>query len=692
MKRFARAASLPLLVTVALIAGCAASPRDRSADRVAAPTAAAQAAALMPREVLFGNPERTGGSISPDGRWLGWIAPRDGVLNVYVAPASDPAQARAITNDRLRGVRFFSFAYTGQHILYAQDEGGDENFQVRAVALDSGAETALSPKGSRAQVAGLSPQLPDEVLLSVNDRNKSYFDLVRVNLRTGATTRVVRNDEFAEFVTDDTFRPRYAQKQNPDGGNSWFVRRADKWEPWGTVPQEDSLTTSAFGLSRDGSTLYLQDSRGRNTGALFAIDTASNARKLVHEDARADVDGMLVDPRSGLVQAVSVNYLRDEWTVIDPTIAKDIENLTRLAAGGEFSVNSRTLDDRIWVVSISRSDAATTFHLYDRASGQAKLWFDTRPALAGARLAKMQTAEIRSRDGLTLPSYYTLPPGSDADNDGVPERPLPMVLLVHGGPWARDFYGLNGTHQWLANRGYAVLSVNFRASTGFGKAFINAGDLQWGRKMHDDLIDGVNWAAARGIAQRDKIAIMGGSYGGYSALAGVTMTPKDFACGVAIVGPSNLITLLNTIPPYWGPIRRQFTTRVGDPDTEAGRALLKERSPLTYVQQIERPLLIGQGANDPRVNQAESDQIVQAMRAKNIPVTYVLYPDEGHGFARPQNRLSFNAATEEFLGTCLGGRVEAVGDDLAGASITVPTGLDLLPGLKAAMAGSERTP
>jgi dipeptidyl aminopeptidase/acylaminoacyl peptidase len=266
-----------------------------------------------------------------------------------------------------------------------------------------------------------------------------------------------------------------------------------------------------------------------------------------------------------------------------------------------------------------------------------------------------------------------------------------MVLLVHGGPWARDGYGLNGSHQWFANRGYATLSVNFRGSTGFGKAFVNAGDLQWAKAMHDDLIDAVEWASTQGIAQRDKVAIMGGSYGGYAALAGVTFTPTDFACGVSIVGPSNLNTLLASIPPYWEPIKRQFATRVGDPDTEDGRKLLEERSPLNFIDRIQRPLLIGQGANDPRVKQAESDQIVQAMEARQIPVSYVLFPDEGHGFARPQNRIAFNAVAESFLGTCLGGRVEPIGDDFTGSSITVPNGASLLPGLSEALSAHQAT-
>ncbi|MDH3418654.1 MAG: alpha/beta fold hydrolase, partial [Gammaproteobacteria bacterium] len=352
---------------------------------------------------------------------------------------------------------------------------------------------------------------------------------------------------------------------------------------------------------------------------------------------------------------------------------------------GEIRVASRTLTDDRWVVVLISSTAPARYYLYDRNAGTTELWFEARPALADAVTTPMHSAEIESRDGLTLVSYYTLPVASDADGDGRPATPGPMVLLVHGGPWYRDFYGFNSMHQWLSNRGYAVLSVNFRGSTGFGKAFVNAGDLEWGRKMHDDLLDSIAWAVDAGIAREDQVAIMGGSYGGYATLAGLTMTPTTFACGVDIVGPSNLVTLLSTIPPYWGPMKRLFATRVGDDETEAGRELLTARSPLTYVDRIERPLLIGQGANDPRVKQAESDQIVTAMQTNGIPVTYVLFPDEGHGFARPENRLAFNATAEAFLGSCLGGRVEPIGDDLRGSSITVPVGAELMPDLQAAL-------
>ena len=677
-----------ILLTSALVA-C-----DRDAPLpTAAPSAGVQAAVqstpppLLARDLLFGNPERANGQISPDGRWLGYIAPRDGVMNVYVAPFDDPNNAKPVTDDRLRGIRGFGFAHTGNHVLYGQDVGGDENFQVFLVDLTTGEEKALTPKGSRAGIAALSPKHPNEAILSVNDRDPVYFDLLRVNLVTGEQARLFENKEFGSVYVDRDFALRYAAKQTNDGGQELFVRDGDGWRSWSTIPQEDGLTTRLAGMTADGKTTYMLDSRERNTGALFAIDATTGERRLLHEDARADVGGAMVHPATGVVQAALVNYLRNEWTVLDPAIAADLEKLEELG-DGEVNVTSRTLADDKWVVVLTSSAAPPRVFLYDRTTGTARHWFDVRPALASATTAPMHTAEIKSRDGLTLPSYYTLPPESDPDRDGKPAAPVPTVLLVHGGPWGRDAYGFSSMHQWLANRGYAALAVNFRGSTGFGKEFTNAGDLEWGRKMHDDLLDGVAWAVDNGIAQRDTVAIMGGSYGGYATLAGMTMTPTEFACGVDIVGPSNLVTLLSTIPPYWGPQKRMFQTRVGDDSTEDGRKLLTERSPLTYAHQIERPLLIGQGANDPRVKQAESDQIVTAMQAKNIPVTYILYPDEGHGFARPQNNLSFNAAAEEFLATCLGGRVEPVGDDLTGSSITVPTGGELLPGLRAALTTS----
>jgi dipeptidyl aminopeptidase/acylaminoacyl peptidase len=328
-------------------------------------------------------------------------------------------------------------------------------------------------------------------------------------------------------------------------------------------------------------------------------------------------------------------------------------------------------------------------NLYDRDTGKVTKLFDQRPDLAGAPTQPMWPREIGSRDGRRLVAYLTLPPGSDTNSDGVPDKPVPLVLNVHGGPWARDSFGFDPEHQWLANRGYAVLSVNYRGSTGFGKNFINAADREWAGTMHADLIDAVDWAVRQKIAIADKLAIYGGSYGGYATLVGLTFTPEKFACGVDIVGPSNLATLLASIPPYWKAFYDDMARRIGDPRTDEGRKLLAERSPLTHVDAIKRPLLIAQGANDPRVKQAEADQIVESMNAKKLPVTYVLYPDEGHGFARPQNRLSFYAIAEGFLAQCLGGRQQPIERDFAGSSLKVIQGAENVPGLASAVKEME---
>ena len=668
------------VILTALLAACAPEkPKPQAPPAPSAPP-------IIPRHVLFGNPEKASGEVSPDGKWLGYVAPDEGVLNVFVAPREHPDQAKVVTHDRKRGVRSFSFTYDGKYVLYPQDEGGNENFHIYSVDLTTDKQTDLTPfKNARADLAQLTPKHPHEVLINANDRNPNYFDPIRIDLRNGKRTRLIQNDGYASFTTDWDFNLRLASKSMPDGGSEWFKRTSSGWKSFGKVPQADSLSTNPWGFTSDGKTLYLIDSRDRDTAALYAVNWASGKRELVHEDPHADVGTVFGDPKTGEARAVGVDYLRNEWTVLDASVQKDFDYLKTLG-DGDIDVVSQSDDDKYWIVLLQRSDASPRYYVYDRAAGKADFWFETRPALAQVKLAPLHPVVIPARDGLNLVSYYTLPTEIDPSGSGKASHPVPMVLYVHGGPWGRDGYGYNAYHQWLANRGYAVLSVNYRASTGFGKAFTNAGDLQWGRKMHDDLIDSVDWAIKQGITTKDKIAIMGGSYGGYATLAGVTMTPDEFACGVDIVGPSNLITLLKSIPPYWASFRAQFTTRMGNPDTEEGRKLLTERSPLTYADQIKKPLLIGQGKNDPRVNVNESEQIVKAMQAKKIPVTYVLFPDEGHGFRRPENNTAFNAVAEDFLSNkCLGGRAEPIGADFEGSTITVPVGAELLPGLTDAL-------
>ncbi|NLW95722.1 MAG: S9 family peptidase, partial [Xanthomonadaceae bacterium] len=638
---------------------------------------------LIPRDALFGNPERANVQMSPDGRYLSWIAPLDGTLNVWVAPADDPSAARAVTRDTARGIRSYFWSYLPDTLLYLRDTGGDEDFHLYAVDLRSGAARDLTSYGkTTARVVGVSRRHPGTVLVGMNDRDPQWHDLYRVDLASGERTLVEENTgQIGEYVADADYRLRFATRSRPDGGIDLLRRAGDDWEKYDEIPFEDGLSTGYAGLTDDGSTLYLRESRGRNTSALFAIDTATGERRLVHEDARADVGGGLADPATGEVQAVSVNYLREEWTVLDDAIRADLERIAAIGPG-EASINTRTLDDRTWIVAYSAAESPVEYYRYDRdghGNGELTHLFSGRPALAGKPLVPMWPLELESRDGKTLVSYLTLPAHADADGDGKADSPVPLVLLVHGGPWARDAYGYSGWQQWLANRGYAVLSVNYRGSTGFGKDFTNAGDGEWAAGMHDDLIDAVQWAVESGTTTADKVAIMGGSYGGYATLVGLTFTPDTFACGVDIVGPANLNTLLSTVPPYWASFYKQLVRRMGDPETEEGRAWLTERSPLTRVDAIRRPLLIGQGANDPRVKQDESDQIVNAMTAKGIPVTYVLFPDEGHGFARAENSKAFNAVAEGFLAQCLGGRAQPIGDDFKGSSITVPTGADGVP-------------
>ncbi len=653
------------------------------------PAAHATEAPLIPREVLFGNPERAGLTISPDGQRLAWRAPVDGVMNVWVAPVGDLAAAKPVTRDRSRGVRIYFWAYTSEQILYLQDKGGDENWRVYAVDLASGAERDLTPFDNvQARIEEVSPRHPGEILVSVNNRVPQLHDLYRLDVRSGEMKLILENEGFVGFTTDDDYRVRLAARFQPDGGLEILKAGAEGFVPFAKVPAEDSLTTNALGFDRSGKILYMLDSRERDTAALTKVDLESGRSEVVFADPKADVADVLVHPTERTLQAAASNYLREEWKVLDPAIEGDFALLSGVARG-EMAITSRTLDDKVWTVAYVQDAGPVTYYLYDRGAKKATYLFSNRPALEGLPLQPMHAREIRARDGLTLVSYLTLPAGSDPDGDGLPATPVPMVLMVHGGPWARDGWGFDPYHQWLANRGYAVLAVNFRGSTGFGKAFLNAGNREWAAKMHDDLIDAVDWAIAGKIADPKRVAIMGGSYGGYATLVGLTYTPEKFAAGVDIVGPSNLVTLLESIPPYWAPILTVFEQRMGEMKTEEGKAFLRSRSPLFKVDAIRRPLLIGQGANDPRVKQAESDQIVAAMQEKKIPVTYVLFPDEGHGFARPENNKAFNAVAEAFLAQHLGGRYEPVGNDFAGSSVTVPAGGEAVPGLAAALAAKK---
>lgn len=678
--------SLSKLILGALLAGLFQFP-------VTQPAAAAEPVAvpLISRDVLFGNPDRSNVQLSPDGKYISYLSAVEGVMNVWVAPVDKLGEAKPVTSDKLRGIRSYSWAYTGNHLLYSQDTGGDENFHVYAVDLTAGSTTDLTPiKGVRAQIQEVSDRIPGEILVGLNDRDPQYHDIYRLNIKTGEKSLVFENDGYAAIMTDDDFKLRLAMKSTADGGSAWFRFTDGKnVEPFDKIEFADAATTSYAGFDKTGNVVYLTDTRGRNTGALFSVNLTDGKRSLVAESPLADIGGAMIHPTEKTIQAVQFEYLRQEWQILEPAIKPELDYL-RTVADGDFNVTSRTLDDAHWMVTFFLDNGPVQYYRYDRTPGSGKpgkatFLFTNRKDLEGLKLAKMKPVVIKSRDGLNLVSYLTLPTGSDANNDGVPDAgPVPMILNVHGGPWSRDSWGFDPEAQLLANRGYACLQVNFRGSTGLGKEFLNAGNLEWAGKMHDDLVDAVNWAVSEKIADKSKVAIYGGSYGGYATLVGLTVTPDLFACGVDIVGPSNINTLLASIPPYWAPMVEFFKKRVGDGSSEEGRKFLEARSPLNFVDKINKPLLIGQGANDPRVKQAEADQIVKAMQEKNIPVTYVLFPDEGHGFARPPNRMAFYAITEAFLAQHLGGRAEPIQNELDKSTAEIRVGANQVAGLKAA--------
>ena len=449
---------------------------------------------LIPRTVLFGNPDRASVQLSPDGSQIAYLAPRDGVLNVWVAPRDDLAAARPVTDDTGRGIRFYGWAYTNTHILYIQDKNGDENWRLYVVDLQGGGVRDLTPfEGVQARLQELSPDFPHEVLVTINNRNAQLHDLYRLDIRTGELTLVRQNDGFMAFLTDDAFRLRGAMRMTPDGGLEMYQPAGDDWSLWETIPAEDSLTTGAAGFDKSMDVLFMRDSRGRDTAALLARNLTTGATTLLAEDAQVDVGDIVRHPTERHVQAVSFVYTRKRWQILDPAIEPDLAHL-RTIADGEAEIVSRTLDDRFWIVLYLVDDGPARFYLYDRTARAARFLFTNRQDLEGQPLAKMHAVTLPARDGLTLVAYYTLPLGSDSDGDGIPDRPVPLVLFPHGGPWGRDTWGYNPWHQWLANRGYAALCVNFRSSTGFGKGFINAGNFEWGGKIMDDQIDAVRWA------------------------------------------------------------------------------------------------------------------------------------------------------------------------------------------------------
>jgi len=621
---------------------------------VAPQSARAALPPLIPRAVLFGNPVKTLPTISPDGKRLAYLAPdAHGVLAIWVRTVGK-SDDRVVASDPVRPIRNVVWQPDSRHVLYEQDKNGDENFHVfRADILTKRSPVDLTPyPGVRAGIDSIDPKFPTVALIDMNKRDKTVFDVYRVGLTDGASTLDTQNPGNVQgWVADNTLQIRAGLVQNADGSYTIIVRDAPKgpWRTLASYPADDGFV-SPQAFSPDGSALYVTAAAGANAAQLLRYDLKTGSPTVVTADPTYDVGGVLVDAKSRNVIAANITRERSDWQALDPSYGSDFTAL-KLLHPGDMAFTSTSADGRKIIVSYLVDDGPVSFYAYDRDTKKGTFLFTSRPELSKYTLAHMKPIAYTARDGTTIHGYLTLPVGVEPKN-------LPMIEFVHGGPWGRDSWGYSAYPQWLANRGYAVLQPNFRGSTGYGKEFLNKGDRQWAGTMHTDLLDAKAWAVAQGYADPTRVAIMGGSYGGYATLAALAFSPDAFACGVDIVGPSNLNTLLASIPPYWATARAQFSRRMGD-----SVDFLNSQSPLFKAGKIQAPLLIGQGAHDPRVNIRESDQIVAAMRKGNKPVEYVVFPDEGHGFARPENNRRFNAAAEAFLAKYLGGRAEPAGPD-----------------------------
>ena len=618
---------------------------------------------LIDREIFFGDPEISGGQLSPDGQYISFLKPYQGTRNIWVKGVDESfEEARPVTADTLRPIRGYFWSRDGQYLLYVQDKGGNENFHVYAVNPSGEAAADGVPEArdltdrdsTRAVIYAVPESDPNLMYVGLNDRDPAWFDLYALNISNGELKLLRENTERItgwEFDLDDQLR--LATRSASDGSTE--VLRVD--DQGFTKVYECGIFETCYPVRfhQDGEQVYMVTNKGDDTNLtqLVLFNPQSEAVEVVEKDPEEEVDfgsALFSDVTDELILTTYTDEkTRRYWK--DTTFEKDYAFLQQQFPGKEISLQSNTEDEKEWLISIdSDTDPGATYY-FNRDTKAVDLQYRPRPDMPTEDLAEMKTVRYPSSDGREIPAYLTLPTGVEAKN-------LPMIVLPHGGPWARDDWGYSSYAQFLANRGYAILQPNFRGSVGYGKDFLNAGNKEWGQKMQDDITWGVKYLVGEGIADSARVGIMGGSYGGYATLAGLAFTPDVYAAGVSIVGPSNLITLLNSIPPYWESIYKLFTERMGDPETPEGKAQLERQSPLNSADKIKTPLLVVQGANDPRVKQAESDQIVVALRERGFPVEYLVAPDEGHGFARPVNNMAMLARTEEFLAKHLGGRYQ----------------------------------
>jgi len=631
-----------------------------------------QVSQLIPREDLFKQISVFNPRISPDGNQLAYIGYSGKNIPCLWVRTIGQSDDRMISGDSRQGIFQYEWSHNERSLLYFQDNAGDENFHLFSQDLKNGLTRDLTPfKGIKAQNLLLARDKPDEVLIGLNIRERSLFDMYRIDLKSGALILDTENPgDVRWWLTDSHFVIRACVAINPEDSSMILRVREGQDKPWRDLivwPFGESGVVEGYGselavaFTPDGKDLYVQSALHSDTTQLIKVDSATGKElEVVASHPKANIwntvditlyslPQILISPENGRIQAIAFDYQKPEWTVLESGLTDDFEFLGQ-ARQGVITIPSRDNHDARWIIGYIKDDKPMTYYLYDRANKELQPIFPLPPETAGQRFSPTKPIVIDARDGLEIPCYLTLPEVNPAKN-------LPMVLLVHGGPWTRDEWGFDPTVQWLANRGYAVLQVNYRGSEGFGKRFMNAGNGQWGvGLMQHDLTDAVKGMIREGIADPKRVAIMGGSYGGYAALAGLAFTPEIYACGVDMFGPSNVRTTFKTFPDFWKPLQVRWIRRVGD--VEKDGELNQRISPLFHVQNIRAPLLIEHGANDPRVKIQESEQIVRIMRENKLPVIFVVYPDEGHGILRKENVLDFYGRVEEFLAEHLGGRFE----------------------------------
>jgi dipeptidyl aminopeptidase/acylaminoacyl peptidase len=645
---------------------------------------------LVPREELFAAPTYSELQISPDGKTLAFFHPLNGVLNIWVAPIDDIAAATPVTRFDNRPPDGFQWSADGRYILVLKDFGGEEHYQLWIANLEK--RTVINATANPAvqtKIVKVSARRPGEILVGMNIRDPRYRDVYRIDLATGQRTEVYRNDaNYIDVIADPDFNIRMGVRGNADG--SWTYFRFDPFGPseFMTMPLVSLRNSKVLGLDATGR-LTMLDSRGGDKANLVSIELTTGEKTLMAEARRADIMEPLFDEESGALLATREDPLVSEWTVRSDDARTEFAAL-EAAVVGPFRIVGQTPDNARWLLLEAVPHRADRYSWWDRKDRTLTPLVSMRPTLDERMLARRAPVTIMSRDGLSLPSYLTLPTGTKLGANSMPAKPVPLVLLVHGGPWLRDDVAFDPQHAWLADRGYAVLSVNFRGSSGFGSAFMAKADRQWSGTMHDDLIDAVQWAIDKGVTAKGRVAVMGLSYGGYSTLVSLSFTPDTFQCGVDLAGPSNLARLASSMPEWWTWQKPQFLNRMGDPSTPEGAADLSQRSPISHVDAISKPLLVTNGANDPRIFPDQSQEIVNALKARRKPVTYAFYPDEGHVYAKDESNISFAAIAEHFFSKCLGGPAEPYGEDLVGSQVEVKTGAEFVPGLsKALRAGVE---